>query len=265
MSRVAKKQIKVIIPAFRSLVRSIATQLTTNLNTFIAHLDEKKTEEKGVKRKKGDKDKVIAPKMDRSARSIPALTYASEQYNQAILGVTKRTKEDLSFGSKLGTTRDFRIKADKVNVRQNSPLFFKLILFFLYNIFFYIYYRTDRKHWKVMLRNQHRNQRSRRMTKSKQPTAGIDQGSTKAAEGVQQDALEEEDVENSHLLARLMLPNNFLYICTFSCASQYFKLSSDFLLFSPILFCGNFLVSPTRRIYIFINRSFITQFIWIFL
>lgn len=49
------------------------------------------------------------------------------------------------------------------------------------------------------------------MTKSKQPTAEIDQRSTKAAEGVQRDALEEEDLENSHLLARLMLPNNFLY------------------------------------------------------
>jgi hypothetical protein len=85
------------------------------------------------------------------------------------------------------------------------------------------------------------------MTKSKQPTVEIDQRSTKAAEGVQRDALEEEDMENLHLLARLMLPNNFLYFCTFSCASQYFKLSSDFLLLSPILFCGNFLVSPTRK------------------
>ena len=74
-----------------------------------------------MKRKKGDKDKVIATKMDKSARYIPALTYASEQYNQAILGVTKRTKEDLSFGSKLGITRDFKIKADKVNVSKNYP------------------------------------------------------------------------------------------------------------------------------------------------
>ena len=139
MSRVAKKQIKVIIPAFRTLVRSIATQLTKNLNTFISHLDEKQAEEKGVKRKKGDKDKVIATKMDRSARSIPALTYASEQYNQAILGVTKRTKEDLSFGSKLGITRDFKIKADIVNVSKNYPT----LLIIGYFSLMFIWYRQE--------------------------------------------------------------------------------------------------------------------------
>lgn len=121
MGRVAKKQ-KAVLPSFRTLVRAIALQLTKNLNAFIAHLDDKQVQEKGVKRKKGDKE--VAPRMDRCARSIPALTYASEQYNQAILGVSKRTKEDLSFGSKLGTTRDFRIKADKVNVMLNFLFFY---------------------------------------------------------------------------------------------------------------------------------------------
>ncbi|KAK4022819.1 hypothetical protein OUZ56_008265 [Daphnia magna] len=111
MGRVAKKQ-KSVLPSFRTLVRTTAG-LTKNLSTFIAHLDDKQIHEKGFKRKKGDKE--VAPRMDRCARSIPQLTYAIEQYNQAILGVSKRTKEDLSFGSKLGTTRDFRIKADKVN------------------------------------------------------------------------------------------------------------------------------------------------------
>ena len=234
MSRVAKKQIKVIIPAFRTLVRSIATQLTLNLNTFISHLDEKQAEEKGVKRKKGDKDKVIATKMDRSARSIPALTYASEQYNQAILGVTKRTKEDLSFGSKLGITRDFKIKADKVNVSKNYPTLLIIGYFSLECLF-----GTDRKPCKVTQRNQDWIQRKkdRRMTRWKQPTAEIEQRSTRAVEGVLRDVLEDEDVvvENSHLLARQMLPNNFL-VCTFSCASQYFKLSFYFLLFSLIIF-----------------------------
>lgn len=117
MSRIAKKQTKTILPVFRSLVRAIATQLTANLNTFIMHLDNK--EEKGTKRKRGDKEKTGVTKMVKSARSIPALTYASEQYSQAILAVSKRTKEDLSFGFKLGTTRDFRIKADKVHVRPS--------------------------------------------------------------------------------------------------------------------------------------------------
>lgn len=117
MSRIAKKQTKTILPVFRSLIRAIATQLTANLNTFIMHLDGKeRQEEKGIKRKRGE---AGAPKLVKSARSIPALTYASEQYSQAILAVSKRTKEDLSFGLKLGTTRDFRIKADKVNVRPN--------------------------------------------------------------------------------------------------------------------------------------------------
>ncbi|KAI9555688.1 hypothetical protein GHT06_018203 [Daphnia sinensis] len=112
MGRVAKKQ-KSVLPSFRTLVRATALHLTKNLNNFIAHLDDTKIHEKGVKRKKGDKE--VAPRMDKCARSIPQLTYAIEQYNQAILGVSKRTKEDLTFGSKLGTTRDFRIKADKVN------------------------------------------------------------------------------------------------------------------------------------------------------
>ena len=117
MGRVAKKQSKTILPVFRSLVRVIATQLTANLNTFIMHLDGKeRLAEKGVKRKRGDKESGAAAKMLKSARSIPALTFASEQYSQAILAVSKRTKEDLSFGFKLGTTRDFRIKADKVHV-----------------------------------------------------------------------------------------------------------------------------------------------------
>lgn len=116
MGRVTKKQTKTILPVFRSLVRVIATQLTANLNTFIMHLDGKeRLAEKGLKRKRGDKE-TGAPKLVKSARSIPALTFASEQYSQAILAVSKRTKEDLSFGFKLGTTRDFRIKADKVHV-----------------------------------------------------------------------------------------------------------------------------------------------------
>lgn len=125
MGRVAKKQ-KSVLPSFRTLVRTTAG-LTKNLSTFIAHLDDKQIHEKGFKRKKGDKE--VAPRMDRCARSIPQLTYAIEQYNQAILGVSKRTKEDLSFGSKLGTTRDFRIKADKVNVRPNFLFCITLILF----------------------------------------------------------------------------------------------------------------------------------------
>lgn len=118
MGRVAKKQGKVILPVFRSLVRAIATQLTANITPFINHLDEreKQDEKGGVKRKRSDKDAVAPPRLARSARSIPALIFASEQYSQAILAVSKRTKEELSFGFKLGTTRDFRIKIDKINV-----------------------------------------------------------------------------------------------------------------------------------------------------
>ncbi len=61
----------------------MATQLTANLGAFISHVDDKeKDEAKGVKRKRGGDKEESAPKMIRSARSIPALTYASEQYSQ---------------------------------------------------------------------------------------------------------------------------------------------------------------------------------------
>ena len=129
MTRVTKKQTKAILPAFRSLVRTISTQLTTNLGRFIAHVDDKeKDEAKGVKRKRVEKEDA-APKMVRSARSIPALTYASEQYSQAILALSKRTKEDLTFGFKSTTGRDFRIRADQVNV---------IITFYMINNVFHI-------------------------------------------------------------------------------------------------------------------------------
>lgn len=121
MKAVANRQGKTILPSFQRLVKLIATHLTTNVYTFIGHIDAKeKGSEKAVKRKRGDKE-ASAPKMGKSARFIPALIFAIEHYSQAILKVSKRTKEDLSAGFKPGTTRDFRIKLDKVNVSTVIP------------------------------------------------------------------------------------------------------------------------------------------------
>lgn len=113
MSRVTKSQGKVITPYFEKLVKLIATNLTPQAYIFIGHVDKQSNEEKGTKRKRGDQS---GPNMRKSARSIPALVYALEQYSQTVLAVSKRTKTDLSFGFKLGTTRDFKIKNDKVSV-----------------------------------------------------------------------------------------------------------------------------------------------------
>lgn len=113
MSRVTKRQGKVIMPYFEKLVKQIATQLTPQAYVFIGHIDSHKNEDKGVKRKRGD---PAAPNLRKNARSIPALIFAMEQYSQTVLTVSKRTKTDLSFGFKLGTTRDFRIKNDRVTV-----------------------------------------------------------------------------------------------------------------------------------------------------
>ena len=119
MGRVTKKQGKVISPHFEKLIKLIATHLTDNTYLFIAHLDNEKDEEKGVKRKRGNQ---TATKMRKSARSIPALVFALEQYSQTVLAVSKKTKTDLSFGYKPGTTRDFKIKNDRVVVSIASPL-----------------------------------------------------------------------------------------------------------------------------------------------
>lgn len=114
MARVTKKQGKVITPHFERLIKLIATHLTNKTYLFIAHVDNEKGQEKGTKRKKGDN--AVAPRLQKSARSIPTLIFALEQYSQAVLAVSKRTKTDLSFGFKPGTTRDFKIKNDRVVV-----------------------------------------------------------------------------------------------------------------------------------------------------
>ena len=77
----------------------------------------KKNKAKGVKRNRG-KNEDAAQKMVGSAKSVPLLIYASEKYSQAILAVSNRSKEDLSFGIKPNTGRDFIIRAKKVKVKR---------------------------------------------------------------------------------------------------------------------------------------------------
>ena len=118
-SHVAKRQGKAILPQLERLIRAIAVQLTVKVYTFINHIES--NEDNGRKRKRGPSDGVSVLKR---TRAIPSLIFALEQYSQAVLALSTRTKVDLSFGFKPGTSRDFRIKDDLVNVR--SFLFFTI-------------------------------------------------------------------------------------------------------------------------------------------
>lgn len=171
MKAVANRQGKSILPSFQRLVKLIATHLTANVYAFIGHIDAKeKDSDKGVKRKRGDKE-ASAPKIGKSARFIPALIFAIEQYSQAILKVSKRTKEDLSAGFKPGTTRDFRIKFDKVNV----SITFKELRMQLTLVI------DNRRLWKVKIETKRKtmrrsNLRAPTMMKSRQNTQQMKAG-----------------------------------------------------------------------------------------
>lgn len=122
-----KRQGKVILPQLERLVRAIAIQLTVKVYTFISHIES--NEDNGRKRKRGNNGKDGINVLKRT-KAIPALIFALEQYSQAVLALSTRTKVDLSFGFKPGTSRDFRIKDDLVNVKFH----------FLHNLLFYRYY-----------------------------------------------------------------------------------------------------------------------------
>jgi hypothetical protein len=135
MSHVTKRQGKAIIPHFEKLIKSIATLLTPKVYKFIEYTSgvEKEEEEKKAekqeekklttkKRKRKDDEEVAPvafkkPVQTKNARLIPNLFFAIETYNQHLLTVSKHTKTDLSFGVKLGTSRDFRIRRATINVR----------------------------------------------------------------------------------------------------------------------------------------------------
>ena len=116
-----KRQGKAILPQLERLVRAIAVQLTVKVYTFISHIES--NEENGRKRKRGGNDKDGIKVLKRT-RAVPALIFALEQYSQAVLALSTRTKVDLSFGFKPGTSRDFRIKDDLVNVYFSSHFHF---------------------------------------------------------------------------------------------------------------------------------------------
>jgi len=103
----------VILPQLERLVRAIAVQLTVKVYSFISHIES--NEESGGKRKRASNDRDGIKVLKRT-KAIPALIFALEQYSQAVLALSTRTKVDLSFGFKPGTSRDFRIKDDLVNV-----------------------------------------------------------------------------------------------------------------------------------------------------
>ena len=131
MSNVTKRQGKTIIPQFEKTIKSIATLLTNKVYLFIEYsagiekqeekkkaekAEEKKSTNKKRKRKDGDEDappREAAFKMPgriKNAQFIPTLVFSIENYSQMVLGLSKRTKTDLSFGFKPYATRDFKIK-----------------------------------------------------------------------------------------------------------------------------------------------------------
>ena len=103
-----KNQEKVISPYFEKLVKLIATNLTPQAYIFIGHVDKQSNEEKGTKRKRGDQS---APNMRKSARFIPALVYALEQFTVKPCWLSANEPKQLGTN-----TWEFKIKNDKVSV-----------------------------------------------------------------------------------------------------------------------------------------------------
>lgn len=121
LSRVGRRQAKTILPQFEKLVKNVAVNLTSKVYQFITHLETHN--DHGGRTKKTDKKnkKTVShgkhvQKVLKGSRSIPALIFALETYSRVILAISKKTKVDLSFGFKPGTSRDFRIMNDIVNV-----------------------------------------------------------------------------------------------------------------------------------------------------
>ena len=118
MSHVSKRQGKAIERQFERLCKLLATNLTPPVYTFITHLEsanDKDGSKKGKKLKGKTNPDQDVQKVLKRTRTIPTLIFALEQFSKTLMTISKRTKVDLSFGFKPGTSRDFRIK--DLNVR----------------------------------------------------------------------------------------------------------------------------------------------------
>ena len=121
MSHVSKRQGKAIERQFERLCKLLATNLTPPVYTFITHLEsanDKDGSKKGKKLKGKTNPDQDVQKVLKRTRTIPTLIFALEQFSKTLMTISKRTKVDLSFGFKPGTSRDFRIK--DLNVRYLS-------------------------------------------------------------------------------------------------------------------------------------------------
>ena len=119
MSHVSKRQGKVIDKQFEKLCKLMATNVTPFVYAFISHLEgaqDKESSKKGKKLKaKTDTDQDVQRVLKRT-RAIPMLIFALEHFSKNLMTISKKTKIDLSFGFKPGTSRDFRIKENLLNV-----------------------------------------------------------------------------------------------------------------------------------------------------
>lgn len=124
MSHVSKRQGKVIDKQFEKLCKLMATNVTPFVYAFISHLEgaqDKESSKKGKKLKaKTDTDQDVQRVLKRT-RAIPMLIFALEHFSKNLMTISKKTKIDLSFGFKPGTSRDFRIKENLLNGEEDEP------------------------------------------------------------------------------------------------------------------------------------------------
>ncbi|XP_044756769.1 Fanconi anemia group I protein [Coccinella septempunctata] len=106
---------------FEELVKFIGRQLSPDINFFILHLEEEDKKNQLAQTKKKShgvtsrKEEIL-----KNTRCIPKLVYVMEQFSKCIMHLSNKTKFDLHKYIGQGTTRDFRILVNELDIPEKD-------------------------------------------------------------------------------------------------------------------------------------------------
>lgn len=101
-------------------MKFIGKHLSSDINLFILHLEEEDKKSQAAQSRKKDSGSSRKNEILKNTRSIPKLVYAMEQFSKCIMQLSNKTKIDLHRYIGAGTTRDFRILVNELDISEKD-------------------------------------------------------------------------------------------------------------------------------------------------